>query len=175
MSARIITGAADGFTFRYVGFERSVAGRSTRAALIAACTSRAAPSMLRPRSNCSEIRVAPIELVDVISLTLGIVPRRRSSGVATLLAIVAGLAPGMLALTEITGRSIAGNDATGSTKNAAIPASATPAVSNAVPIGRTTNGRDKFMFYASARVTRPAASSVTTRRVLPPPSRSNAR
>jgi len=90
-------------------------------------------------------RVAPTELVDVISLTLGMTPRCRSSGVATLCAIVSGLAPGMFALTEITGRSICGSDATGSTKKPAMPTSATPAVSNTVPIGRRTKGRDKFM------------------------------
>jgi hypothetical protein len=53
----------------------SVAGRSIRDALIAACTSRAAPSMSRRRSNCSVTRVAPTELTDVISLTPAIVPR----------------------------------------------------------------------------------------------------
>ena len=59
--------------------------------------------MLRFRSNCKVTRLEPIELFEVISLTPAIVPRRRSSGVATLVAIVSGLAPGMLALTEITG------------------------------------------------------------------------
>ena len=48
-------------------------------------------------------RVEPMPLLDVISLTPEIVPRRRSSGVATLLAITSGLAPGMLADTEIAG------------------------------------------------------------------------
>ena len=49
------------------------------------------------------MRVEPVELVEVISLTPAIVPSRRSSGVATLVAIVSGLAPGRLALTEIVG------------------------------------------------------------------------
>jgi len=49
------------------------------------------------------MRVAPVPLVEVISLTPAITPRRRSSGVATLLAIVSGLAPGSVALTEIVG------------------------------------------------------------------------
>src|SRR5690349_22492227 len=96
-------GASDGFALRYVGLLRSVAGRSARDALIAACTSRAAPSMLRARSNCRLTRVEPVELDEVISFTPAIVPSRRSSGVATLVAIVSGLAPGRLALTEITG------------------------------------------------------------------------
>jgi len=81
----------------------SVAGRSARDALIAAWTSRAAPSMSRFRSNCRLIRLEPLPLCEVISLTPAITPRRRSSGVATLLAIVSGLAPAMLAETEIAG------------------------------------------------------------------------
>src|SRR5678816_450674 len=125
----MITGASDGLTLRYVGFERSVAGRSTRVALIAACTSRAAPSMLRESSNCRLIRVVPTWLDDVISVTPEIVPSRRSSGVATLVAIVSGLAPGKVALTEIVGKSTCGKGDTGSTKKPAIPASATPIVS----------------------------------------------
>ena len=77
-------------------------------------------------------RVEPAELDDVISLTPAIVPSRRSSGVATLVAIVSGLAPGRLALTEITGKSTCGSDETGSTKKPAMPASATPTVSSTV-------------------------------------------
>src|SRR3954464_15919895 len=99
----MITGAAEGFALRYVGLLRSVAGRSARVALIAACTSRAAASMLRSRSNCKVTRVLPLPLLEVTSLTPAMVARRRSSGVATLLDMVCGLAPGRLALTEITG------------------------------------------------------------------------
>ena len=49
------------------------------------------------------MRALPTWLDEVISLTPEIVPRRRSSGVATLVAIVSGLAPGSCALTEIVG------------------------------------------------------------------------
>src|ERR1700744_2269630 len=99
----MMQGASDGFGLREVGVGLGGAGRSARAALTAACTSRAAPSMSRFRSNCRLTRVEPVPLLEVISLTPGIVPRRRSSGVATLLAMVSGLAPGMLADTEIAG------------------------------------------------------------------------
>src|SRR5947207_15674367 len=99
----MITGASDGFILRYVGLLRSVAGRSARDALMAACTSRAAPLMSRLRSNCSVTRAEPLPLEDVISLTPGMMPSRRSSGVATLLAMVSGLAPGLLAETQMTG------------------------------------------------------------------------
>ena len=70
---------------------------------IAACTSRAAESILRFRSNWRLMRVEPLPELDVISLTPAITPNLRSSGVATLVAIVSGLAPGRLALTEIDG------------------------------------------------------------------------
>jgi hypothetical protein len=49
------------------------------------------------------IRVEPDELDEVISLTSEITPNRRSSGVATLEAMVSGLAPDRLARTEIAG------------------------------------------------------------------------
>ncbi len=70
---------------------------------MAACTSRAAPSMSRLRSNCRVTRAEPVLLCEVISVTPGIVPSRRSSGVATLEAMVSGLAPDRLADTEMVG------------------------------------------------------------------------
>ena len=59
--------------------------------------------MLRDSSNCRLMRALPTWLDEVISLTPEIVPRWRSSGVATLVAMVSGLAPGSCALTEIVG------------------------------------------------------------------------
>ena len=70
---------------------------------MAACTSRAAPSTVRPRSNCSVTRVLPWDERDVISVTPAIAPSARSSGVATVAAMVSGLAPGRLADTEMVG------------------------------------------------------------------------
>jgi len=61
---------------------------------MAACTSRAAASTSRSRSNCKVSEVCPRELVEVISLIPAMRPKRRSSGVATADAIVSGLAPG---------------------------------------------------------------------------------
>jgi hypothetical protein len=83
----------------------SAVGRSARAALIAASTSRAAPSMSRSRPNCSVTREAPVVLCEVISVTSAICPRCRSSGVATVDAMTSGLAPAMLADTEMVGKS----------------------------------------------------------------------
>ena len=59
-------------------------GSNERAALIAAITSRAAPSMSRLRLNCSVTRDEPAPLEEVISVTSAMTPSRRSSGVATL-------------------------------------------------------------------------------------------
>src|SRR5580765_8754033 len=111
--ARIITGASAGLTFRYVGGAGRLIGRSPAAALIAACTSRAARSTLRSRLNWMLIAVPPSVLTEVISDTPEIWPRRRSSGAATVEATVAGSAPGRAAETEITGKSTRGIAATG--------------------------------------------------------------
>lgn len=50
------------------------------AALIAACTSRAAPLISRSKLNSRMIRVLPSELLEVISLTPAMRPSERSSG-----------------------------------------------------------------------------------------------
>ena len=88
-------------------------GRSTIAALIAACTSRAALSMLRPMSNWSWMLVVPRVEVEVIWLMPAISPNRRSSGEATVAAITDGSAPGRLAETKMAGKSTFGTEATG--------------------------------------------------------------
>jgi hypothetical protein len=88
-------------------------GRSESAALIAACTSRAARSMSRPIENCNWMLVLPSELVDVIWSTPAISPSRRSRGAATVAAITDGSAPGRVAATRIEGKSTFGTGATG--------------------------------------------------------------
>ena len=70
---------------------------------MAACTSCAAASMFRLSANCSEIEVPPWVLVEVIVSMPGMVENSFSSGVATDEAMVSGLAPGRLALTEMVG------------------------------------------------------------------------
>ena len=59
------------------------------------------------------MRVEPTVLDEVIWLTSAITPRWRSSGVATVVAIVSGLAPGIVACTEMVGKSTCGSGATG--------------------------------------------------------------
>ena len=71
VSASMKIGESAGFTFRYEGLLGRLAGRLPRAALMAACTSRAAASMSRFRSNCSVMLVDPRALDEVISVTAG--------------------------------------------------------------------------------------------------------
>src|ERR1043165_1333811 len=97
VSASMRIGAAAGLTFVYEGLLGKFAGNWLRAALMAACTSRAAASMLRLKSNCRTIEVEPMELDEVISVTPAMRPNWRSRGVATAEAMVSGLAPGSLA------------------------------------------------------------------------------
>ncbi len=113
VSARMRIAQALALDLRKLGrFGRSP-GRSATAALRAAWTSRAALSILREMSNWIEIELVPSELVEVSSTTPGISPRRRSSGAATVAAMVEGSAPGRFAVTWMVGYSMLGNAATG--------------------------------------------------------------
>src|ERR1700761_938228 len=107
-------GASAGLTLRKVGGDGMFTGNCRAAAWIAACTSSAAPSMSRSRSNWMVTVVEPDELCDVIEETPGMVENCDSSGVATALAMVSGSAPGRLADTLMVGKSTAGNSLTGS-------------------------------------------------------------
>src|SRR6478735_9665191 len=137
-------GVAAGLDLRKVGDDGRSAGRSVSAALIAAWTSRAAPSMLRARSNWMVTRVLPNELREVSSVTPAISPSRRSSGAATVAAIVSGSAPGRLAVTLMVGKSTVGMLATGRNRYATMPTSSSPMASSVVPTGRRMKGSEKF-------------------------------
>src|SRR5579864_4209956 len=107
-------GASAGLTLCKVGGDGMLTGSCRAAAWIAACTSSAAPSILRSRSNWMVMLVEPATLCDVIEETPGMVENWDSSGVATALAMVSGTAPGRLAFTVMVGKSTAGNSLTGS-------------------------------------------------------------
>ena len=115
------------------------------AALIAAWTSRAAPSIFRLRSNWRIIVDPPLELLDVISLIPAILANWRSSGAASELAAVFGSAPGSEALTKIVGNSTFGSGAIGRKHAARIPPARMPAARSDVATGRRINGSEKFM------------------------------
>src|SRR5215213_6907002 len=100
---KMMAGASAGFTLRYEGLLGRFAGNCAREALMAACTSLAAASISRDRSNCRTTVVLPSPLDEVISVTPAMRPSCRSSGVASAEAIVSGLAPGRAALTVMVG------------------------------------------------------------------------
>src|SRR5262245_14244883 len=101
--------------------------------------------MLRFRSNCRTMLVDPMVLVEVISVTPAMRPICRSSGVATEVAMVCGLAPGRLADTLMVGKSTCGKEATGRRRKAITPDNATAIVSRVVATGRWMNGAETFM------------------------------
>src|SRR5580692_11208635 len=101
--------------------------------------------MSRPMENCRLIRAEPSALNDVISLTSAIWPRCRSSGLATVIATSAGLAPGKVACTEMVGMSTSGSGETGSLKNAMPPATTSPRESSVVATGRRIKGVERDM------------------------------
>ncbi len=79
---------------------------------MAACTSTAAPSSLRARSNSRVICVLPSEFELDIEFRPAMVENWFSSGVATAAAIVSGLAPGRAAVTSRVGKSTLGRSLT---------------------------------------------------------------
>src|SRR3954454_23955373 len=107
-----------------------------------------------PRSNCTMMRDDPCELHDEISLTPAMVPSARSSGVATLEAIVSGLAPGSPALTEMTGKSTCGRGETASIVNATAPASTIDRLSSVVVTGRRMKGDERLIGPSRSGVAR---------------------
>ena len=113
-SARNITAKSAGLILRKLGGVGSSAGRRRIAEEIADCTSSAAPSIERLRSNCRTIAVFPSEDVEVIVVTPAMVENCRSRIDATEEAIVSGLAPGSCAVTWMVGNSTRGTAATGS-------------------------------------------------------------
>ena len=111
---------------------------------MAACTSRAAPSMFAAQVELQRDACPPSELDEVISVMPAMWPSCRSSGVATEAAMICALAPGRLALTLMVGKSTCGSGATGSTINPIAPAIATAMVSSVVPTGRRMNAQEKL-------------------------------
>src|SRR5689334_5337931 len=120
------------------------AGSWLRAALMAACTSRAAALMSGLRSNWRVMFVLPRPLVEVIWVTPAMRPNWRSRGVATAEAMVSGLAPGNPDPTEIVGKSTCGSGATGKKRNATTPERRMAKVISEVATGRRMKGAEKL-------------------------------
>jgi hypothetical protein len=107
-------GKSDGLTLRKLGGVVISTGRRRCAMVSAVCTSSAAASMSRLRSNWMVMRVIPSEDDDVIELMPAMVDICRSIGEATEAAIVSGLAPGKFAVISMVGKSTRGSAETGS-------------------------------------------------------------
>src|SRR5450631_3765248 len=103
LMAMVRMGESAGLLLLYVGGVGSVAGSRLEAALMAACTSCSAASMLRSNSNCRVICELASLLTDVICEREGICPNCRSSGVVTAEAMVSALAPGSPVDTTMVG------------------------------------------------------------------------
>ncbi len=116
VSASTITGSSLGLAFVYEGALSRPVGRSGWAALIADCTSRAAASMLVPFWKNNSTVALPSELFERIDSTPGTCPRWRSSGDATVEAMVLASAPDCCACTKIAGNWMFGSAATPSSE-----------------------------------------------------------
>src|SRR5436190_13622443 len=105
-------GKSPGLTFRKLGGVVISIGKRRCATESAVCTSSAAPSMLRLRSNWMVIEVMPSDDEDVSDVIPAMVDSWRSIGAATDAAIVSALAPGNVAVMAMVGKSTAGSAAT---------------------------------------------------------------
>src|SRR5437588_7506608 len=122
-----------------------ISGGSCRCACeMADCTSSAAPSSDRLRSNWMVTLVTPSEFVELIELMPAMVENCFSSGVATAEAIVSGLAPGNAAFTLMVGKSTLGRSLTGSEKYANIPKTRMAAITRPVMMGRLMKMAEMF-------------------------------
>src|SRR5438552_11462300 len=160
---RVSTGWSAGLLFEYVGGAGRVRGSRFDAALMAACTSCSAASMLRSSSNCRVICEVPKLEIEVICASAGICPNCGLSGVVTAEAIVSALAPGRNVEARMVGYSTCGGALTGSSRYPIIPASRRPTVSSAVATGRRMKGSE--MLTAGVR----EGWSAANRRVAPLP------
>src|SRR2546430_8539706 len=101
-------GDSPGLTLRKLGGTVISTGSRRCATVKAVCTSRAAPSMLRPRLNRMTIWVRPKVDTDEIELMPEIVDICRSIGAATAVAMFSALAPGQVGGTWMGGEATDG-------------------------------------------------------------------
>src|SRR5262249_61611064 len=134
----------------------SATGRRRCAIDSAVCTSRAAPSILRLRSNWMVIDVVPSDDDDVSEVMPAIVDSCRSIGDATEAAMVSALAPGKVAVMLMVGKSTVGSAATASSRKAKIPNTMNDAVISVVITGRRMQASERFIAYDPALASRGA-------------------
>ncbi len=129
-------GKSPGFTLRKLGGIVISTGSFRAATVSAVCTSSAAPSMLRLRSNWIVIDVMPSEEEEVSEVMPAMVESWRSIGAATDAAMVSALAPGSCPWMLMVGKSTAGSAATASSRYAKMPNTMIDAVTSVVSTGR---------------------------------------
>src|SRR3954451_1294095 len=129
------TGKSAGFTLRKLGGIVISIGSRRCAMVSAVCTSRAAASMLRLRSNWMVICVVPCDELDDIDEMPAMVDNWRSMMPATEAAMVSALAPGRVAVTAMVGKSPLGSADTGSSRKPNTPKAMIEAVMSVVITG----------------------------------------
>src|SRR3954467_12468275 len=139
------TGKSAGFTLRKLGGIVISIGSRRCAMVSAVCTSSAAASMLRLRSNWMVIWVAPCAELDDIEEMPAMVESWRSMMPATEAAMVSALAPGKVAVTEMVGKSTLGSAETGSSRKPKIPKAMIEAVMSVVITGRRIQSSESVM------------------------------
>jgi hypothetical protein len=109
--------------------------------------------MLRSRSNWSVIEVDPCCDTEDIEAMPAIEAISRSSGAATEVAIVSGLAPGRRTFTLIVGKSTRGRAATGNCRNAKKPNTTNDSIISVVITGRRmqSSGSDMVPFLSATK------------------------
>src|SRR3954452_12728878 len=143
------TGKSAGFTLRKLGGIVISTGSRRCAIVNAVCTSSAAASMLRFRSNWMVMTLVPWDELDDIDEMPATVDSWRSMMPATDAAIVSALAPGSVAVTAMVGKSTRGNAETGSSRKPNTPKAMIDAVSSVVITGRRIQSSDSVIALCS--------------------------
>ena len=136
---------SDGLTFRKLGGIVISIGSRRCAMVSAVCTSSAAASMLRLRSNWMVIAVVPCDEVEDIDEMPAMVESWRSIGPATEAAMVSALAPGKVAVTAMVGKSTLGSAETGSSRKPNTPNAMIDAVISVVMTGRRIQSSERVI------------------------------
>src|SRR6195952_4983596 len=148
------TGKSAGFTLRKLGGIVISIGSRRCAMVSAVCTSSAAASMLRLRSNWMVMTLVPCEELDDIDEMPAMVESCRSIMPATEAAMVSALAPGKVALTAIVGKSTRGSADTGNRRKPNTPKAIIDAVISVVMTGRRMQSSESVIGYAPAFLAR---------------------
>src|SRR5262245_24620406 len=148
------TGKSAGFTLRKLGGIVISIGKRRCAMVSAVCTSSAAASMLRLRSNWMVMTLVPCDDIDDIEEMPAMVESWRSMMPATDAAIVSALAPGKVAVTAMVGKSTRGSADTGSRRNPNTPKAMIVAVISVVITGRRIQSSESVIAYAPAFLVR---------------------